>query len=470
MQPDDYPPLLKLLHNYQSTIKYPVQIQILTQICKLLISEEPRLITTTTADSCHEIWLKIAQAAFRTSASFNLVLAENLRLIRLLISHQHRHFPSTFLGTVLQAIITRQIPKSNEAVKVACAIFRSCNIEAIGVDSELRYKTMEWLYTKRTADSMCEREAIKLEWIAELSVLCVFTKIDSELVIMNSQMNTSDSVDDYKGFISDLRRNLLYKSINKLIALHQDTPVNQIKCVQVLPQPDQLKSVINEQHFEKIFNILSDYDKFELTENHASDFRAIADALKLRLSLMDKFLLYESIDAKRISDTFLHKQIALNLESLELCIQRHAEQSPTVFADKDCMDIVNNLFSFLVTTQHHSVVAERINDYRFVSMIDWLKKQTLRTTCSDSRSYSLHNLNSLNCDNQMRYKALAVLAHFAEGRNERESITVLSEHNFNLNSNTDLFMVLQLTRVSESFIIREVFIVLGLSRCLLRVP
>lgn len=406
------------------------------------------MISTTTADSCNEIWLKIAQAAFRTSASFDLVLAENLRLIRLLITHKHRYFPNTFLSTVLLTIISRQIPKSNEAVKVACSIFRSCNIEAIGDDSDLRCKTLTWLYTKRGADSLSETEAIKLEWIAELSVLCVFSKIDIELVNRNSQMDTSDSADDYKDFILDLRRNLLYKSMNQLIALHQDTVKENVKSEQVLPQPGQLKSVINEQYFEKLFEILDDYDKFDLTENHASDFLAIAAALKLRLHLLDELLLYESLDAERINDTFLHKQISLNMEYLELCVQRYAEQSPSVFADKECMDIVNNLFSFLVNTRYHNVLAKRIINHQFASMIDWLKKQTQRSICSNSRSFSMYKLNDLNFENQMRYKALAVLAHFAEGYNERESIAILSGHNFNFKSNTDLFIVLELTRVS----------------------
>lgn len=409
------------------------------------------MISTTNADSCYEIWFKIAQAAFRTSASFDLVLAENLRLIRLLIVHKHRCLPNTFLSTVLQTIISRQIPKSNEAVKVACAIFRSCNIEAIGDESELRYNTMAWLYTKRTADSLCETETIKLKWIAELSVLCVFTKIDIELVNMNSRLHTTDSVDDYKEFIANLRRNLLYKSMNQLIALHQDTLKENVKNKQVLPQHGQLKSVINEQHFEKLFVVLAEYDRFELTENHASDFLAITAALKLRLRLLDEFLLYESLDAERITDTFLHKQIGLNLDYMELCVQRFAEQSPSVFADKECMDIVNNLFSFLVDTRYHNVLAQRIVDHPFVSMIIWLKKQTERSKCLISRSFSMYKLDDLNCENQMRYKALAVLAHFAEGCNECESIAVLRSHNFNFKSNTDLFMVLQLTRVSNAY-------------------
>lgn len=405
------------------------------------------MISTNTAESCYEIWFKIAQAAFRTSASFNLVLAENLRLIQLLITNKHRYIPNTFLSTVLQTIISRQIPKSNEAVKVACAIYRSCNIEAIGDDSELRYNTMAWLYTKRTADSLCETEAIKLEWIAELSVLCVFTKIDIDLVIMNSQMDSCASADNYKCFILNLRRNLLYKSMTRLIALHQDA--ENVGRKQGLPQLGQLKSVINEQYFEKLFEILDDYDKFELTDNHASDFLAVAAALKLRLRLLDEFLLYESLDAERISDTFLHKQIGLNLDYLELCVQRYAEQSPSMFAEKECMDIVNNLFSFLVNTRHHNVLAKRIIDHPFASMIVWLKIQTQRSSCLNSRSFSMYTLNDLNCENQMRYKALAVVAYFAEGYNERESIAVLSDHNFNFKSNTDLFMVLQLTRVSS---------------------
>lgn len=447
IQPDDYQPLLQLLHDYQSTIKYPVQIKILTQICNVIVAEEPRLISTTTADTCCEIWFKIAQAAFRTSASFNLVLAENLRLIRLLIVHKHRYFPNTFLSTVLQTIISRQIPKSNEAVQVVSAIFRSCNIEAIGDDSEIRCNTLTWLYTKRTADSLCETETIKLEWIAELSVLCVFTKIDIDLVILNSQIDTSDSADDYSGFISDLRRNLLYKSMNRLIALSQDKENEKNK--QGLPQLGQLKSVINEQYFEKLFEILEDYDKYELTDNHASDFLAISAALKLRLRLLDEFLLYESLDSERICDTFLHKQIGLNLEYLGLCIQRYGDQSPSMFADKECMDIVNNLFSFLVNTRYHNVLSKRIIEHRFASMIVWLRKQTQRSECSNSHSFSMYKLKDLNCKYQMRYKALAVLAHFAEGCNERESLDVLSGHNFNFKSNTDLFMVLQLTKVSN---------------------
>lgn len=409
------------------------------------------MISPPTADICYEIWFKIAQAAFRTSASYNLVLAENLRLIRLLIDHKHRYLPNTFLNTVLQTIITRQIPKSNEAVKVACAIFRSCNIGAIGDESELRHNTLAWLYTKQTADSLSETEAIKLECVAELSVLCVFTKIDIDLVIMNSQMNTSDSADDYEGFISDLRRNLLYKSMNRLIALHQDK--ENVKINLGLPHLGQLKSVINEQYFEKLFEFLDNYDNYELTDNHASDFLAIAAALKLRLRLLDEFLFYESLDAERISDSFLHKQIGLNLEYLGLCVQRYAEEAPSMFADKECMDIVNTLFNLLVNTRHHNVLYKRLIGHPFASMIVWLKKQTQRSKCTNSRSFSMHKLNDLNCENQMRYKALAVLAHFTEGCNERESFDVLSRHNFNFNSNTDLFMVLQLTRVSGSFLV-----------------
>lgn len=458
-------------------------MEILTETCRaLIINLAPEI-----SNASNDLWYQIVQAAFRASAAQHF----DLRLTCLIIEHKHRYVPTTFIKTLLNAIVTYQIERSNESIRLAITIFRHCNVDVLNNDGcgenvkinddedhqtlqqkehqqqlkqNLRYQTLRWLHTTRVEDSFNLHDcgAIKLENVAELSALCVFSKIDTNLVaklveqeqkILQGQMAASKN-DRYQQDIFDLRENLLYKSVSELIVIKESNGKQEI-LYEVLPASNLLKCVIDEQHFERQFEALNAAStNIELSDDPRNDIRRIKRVLDMYLQLLNAFMRYESLDADRLPKTYLAKKVSYHLEQLEMCVQKAIAQPAFGVPDSNNIEdanIVRDLFELLVQRGKHSALNVMIRTHRFSVTINWLGQLSRRWYCSNSKTFARYCLNDLNLEHQMRYQALSVLVYFSEGINADDAFDgAVEQVPFNYKSNTDMFIVMHLTRVSSS--------------------
>lgn len=442
----DFQPLLHMLHQFQLAIQYPVEVEILGQLTDILLRAEAQLVSTSDridAAFCDDLWYKIAQTAFRTTSA--KLQQANVDLMRLLVVHK-RCLPDIFLTTVLRTFLSEAIRRSNAAVRLLIAIWRHNNIDALDqADSkEMRYDTMAWLHRQKI--SLVNTERIDPVLVAELTVLCVLTKIDATVVerldVADSELSVAVIGRDFTTFLRDLKRNLLLKSLRKLIIAQRIHGAHNSPSLRfgVLPQANNLLSVIDEQHFEHLFEILNPDREIPEHQDSLIPFNAVTGTLILYLHLLDRLIAYAALDRERLDKTFLAKKCTFKLEQLEMCVAKFRQNHS--FGVKDTMDVLDRLRAIFETPLHPMLVA-MMRSRELAELIAWLRRW-LGERQRNSRAVFLRTVDQLNDANQLRYEAFAALAHLAEGANQQAAFAALDEFEFNLRNNTDVLIVLRL--------------------------
>lgn len=438
LEANDLQPILQMLHDFQLTIQYPVQLIVLHRIVRVLLAAEKGISAQSqliNAEFFADIWLKIAQTAFRTT-SLNL-LAENLRLLRQIVA-VHRVFPNNVIESFVKTILSNSIRKSNDAVQLLIEIFKHYNVDALS-GTDYRMQTMKWLL--KTEQVVLNFESIRVEYVAELTALCLFSKIDPHCVDRTKEEVDSDANAEY---VSGLRQNLKYKSMAELIVSRKDLRVVS-ESKRELPSANTLKSVVNEVHFQHLFDILNPDRELEESVNSLDAFNRVTTSLVLYLQLLNTLIAYDSIDQEGLRKTFLCKKIHFKVEQLEMCVSKFS--SFREFTEKDAMDVMEGLSS-VFRRDLHPVLVDVILSHHMPDTVRWLRQRIGIEPGKDSKSIVHRKVDELNCLNRLRYEAFGILSFFSHGTNDVEAFDVIDEFGFNLNSNTDLLIVQMLIKVS----------------------
>lgn len=436
----DMQPILQMLHEFQLTIQYPVQVVILHRIARVLLLAKKSITHRSpliNAEFFTDMWLKIAQTAFRTT-SLNL-LAENIRLLREIVVG-NRVLPNAFVESIVKTFLSNSIRKSNDAVQLLIEIFKHYNVDALGF-ADCRVQTMKWLL--KNEQVVLNFEAIRVENVAELAVLCLFSKIDAACVRQDlpSEPNAKDS---YVEYVSVLRQNLKYKSLAELIVSKKDL-TSKIGHREI-PRANTLKSVVSETHFQHLFDILNPDRELEESDNSLDAFNRVTTTLVLYLQLLTSLIAYESMDQEGLTKTFLYKKANFKVEQLEMCVTKFG--SFQEFTDKDAMDVMDGLSS-VFRRDLHPVLVDMILSHHMPYTVRWLSQRTGCQPGPDSKTIIHRMVDELNYPNRLRYEAFNILSFFSHGLNDAEAFGVIEEFGFNLNSNTDLLIVQTLIKVNE---------------------
>lgn len=450
LQAEDFQPLLQLLHDFHQTVKYPIEIKILTNICTVLVCTEERFRTESNVlreGFCTELWYKIGQTAFRTS-SHSEILTENIRLLRVLIVYKQSALPNTFMSTVLKTFLSDSIQKCNDVIRLLIAIFQHTNINTLENGRSLRTLTLRWLHKSDLKLKIREAESIELHLKSELSVLCLFTKINSEIAFKQRvcSMIEPDDITKYKQFIAQLKCDILFKSLDQLIVL-KAKPTKLCTLIE-LPLPTELKSVINEEYFEELFEILGADTEIELTDNSHRDFTLVATSLAIYLHILNQLIAYESLDREKFQKSFLIKKTHFKMTQMEMTI-KELERSEKIIGTQ-VLSVMDKLQDILCS-DFYPVLKDAISGCDMRETIAWLHDKSKSDVCRDSRNITVHTSeHQLNIAHQVRYRAFMLLANLsAKNVNSDEAFAAIADNQFNFNSNTDLFIMHQLMKVGK---------------------
>lgn len=438
VQSADLQPILQMLHDFQLTIQYPIQVIVLHRIVRVLLERESLKDSHLINDEFFtDIWLKIAQTSFRTS-SLNL-FADNIRLLREIVSSRQT-LTNIFIESIVKTILSNSIRKSNDSVKLLIDIFRYYNIDALS--SDYRVQTMKWLL--KSDQVLMVSESIRVENVAELTTLCLFSKIDKSVIRPPKVLDIP--VGTFTEYEISLRKLLTFKSLTKLIVCQKvdDDDTNRHR---ELPRPNAIKSVVNEMYFQKLFEILNPDRELEETANSLDAFNRVTSTLVLYLQLLNSLIAYDSMDKVGLTKTFLCKKAHFKVEQLDMCIGKFA--TFTEFTDKDALDVMESM-SGVFRRDLHPVLIEVILAQNMSETVRWLRARVMNNDpAKDSKVIAHRSVDELNCQNRMRYEAFTLLTYFEHGQNDVEAFDVIEEYEFNLNSNTDLLIVHTIIKVSE---------------------
>lgn len=443
VQTADLQPILQMLHDFQLTIQYPVQVIVLHRILRVLLeiefAEDTHLI-----NEDFFVWLKIAQTSFRTS-SLNL-LSENIRLLRQVISSRQT-LPNVFVESIVKTLLSNSIRKSNDGVQLLIDIFRHYSVDAFGCD--YREQTMKWLL--KSDQVLLNFESIRVEHVAELTTLCLFSKIDRSIIRPTRILDMPDG--EFCRFEETLRKHLSFKSLTKLIVCQRVKEEHNRHSD--LPQPNSVKSVVNEMYFQKLFEILNPDRELEETSNSLDAFNRVTSTLVLYMQLLNSLIAYESMDKVGLSKTFLCKKAHFKVEQMDMCVGKFA--TFTEFTDKDAVDVIESI-SGVFRRDLHPVLIDVILSQQMPATVRWLRSRIMNSEpAKDSKTIAYRLVDDLNCANRLRYEAFVLLTFFEHGSNDIEAFDVIDEYGFNLNSNTDLLIVQALIKVCMRHLVENLF-------------
>lgn len=436
---EDYQPLLQLLLDFQPTIEFPIQIHTLRRIVQVLLVREPSFDTSKVInkDFCDGIWLKVAQNALRTSANNRPNLLENTKLLQTLVTH--KQLPATFIQSIFETYLSSSIPRTNQSISLIVAIFQHVNIDSLGNSDRLRYDTLNWLHTTSLAMelkniSSCDVIDVKLK--AELSILCLFSKVDASICLQPKDLPSEPNT-----IMADIQVKILFRCLKKMIfsQLHQNR-MDERAYSESLPEPYQIRSIINENHSRKFEAMLTDV---QMTDNPFEDVFNVVSSLHLFVLLLNELITYQALDQHSLDSSYFAKKMKFKVEQLDLCMIRLATGR---YEGKENMEIIEKLLEVLNETVH-PVLVQIIKSHSLNGIVDWLNHIVNERRERHSRCLMRKTYDQLKFDQKIRFKAFSLLCYLSDGINGSEAFEIINEYEYNLMSNGDLCIVIHLIKV-----------------------
>lgn len=440
--------MLQLIHDFQSTIQYSIQIKLLKNVANVMLTQEKQFPIDQQQfiipEFCQTLWNKIVQTALHKSTTKHAL--ENICFIQMMVEHRLQ-FSNSFVTNVLNTILSTSFDKTNESIQLLISIFQNASTDQLTTD--LRLKILEWLNTTNIKE-MSTGKPIKIELKAELMVLCVFSKIEKNAIRNVISNGTDDSMIKYRSSLNTLRTELQYKSLNQLIVIVSSNSTNcmpsfYIQTSHQLPNSSELKSVINEDYFKKLYELIIPENEPELTDNHFQNVMNITNSLHLILQLLNKLMFYNALDQDKFMKTFLAKKVHLKLEQIDMVFARIDRG---VFESNDIVRVLEQL-ALIFNSQYHSVLQQLIKERSVFDVIGWLAniENDHQESCNSKLLELIAEENLKDVNHKIRYKAGIILAFFCSGPNAANAFQAISECKFNMKNNEDLFIVHQMIKV-----------------------
>lgn len=434
---EDYQPLLQLLFDFQGTIESPIQIATLRRIVHVLLVKAPEFETSqlVNMEFCDGIWQKIAQNALRISATNRPNLLENTKLLQTIVAY--KHLPAIIVQSIMETYLS--IPRTNQSISLIIAIFQHINVDSLDNSDRLRSDTLNWLHTTSIAmelKNISSSDVIDMKLKAELSVLCLFSKVDA-----HNFLQPRDSPSEHKTNMEDIERKILFRCLNKMIFTQTRAHgIDKSERSESIPGANEIRSIINEIYLRKFESMMTDV---QMTDNSFEDVINVVSSLHLFVLILNELMAYKAMDEHSLNASYFAKKMKFKVEQLDMCMTRLATGR---YESKENMDIIEKLMEVLNHTVH-PVLSQIIKSQTLGGIVSWLNHIVNDRRERDSRSLLFKAYNQLKFDQKIRFKAFSLLCYLTDGINGVDSFEIINEYEFNLSSNGDLCIVLHLIQV-----------------------
>lgn len=442
--------------DFQEAVTHSTQITILSTVCNILLEKYKTILANdikTQIFFCNTLWQRIAEKAIQKRNN-SALFTEYIRFIQLFFHHQYE-LPKIIVVNLLRALVDNYKDRTNESIELVGLIVKNLNLNTIENGKEIQVKTLNWLYPTiqnlNLKQLMKGDDDITVNKIAELTVLCVFSKFKSENDQLLPLSSSTFCVEekkfvDYQKYTQKLCENLQFKSLNKLILL-PSLITNDTRSIE-LPMTNELKSVINEEMFQKLYDILMEKDA-NTDETDVDDFKTfIMHSTKIILytNIVHQLIAYESLDKHYFRKNFLIKKIILKLEQINMALSK----LNAVIHNKQSMDILTKL-STIFSNQFCEILCDIFCQQHLDNLLNWLKYQITSEEYCPAKLIELKTYDSLSFVDAIRYKSFMILSYLCVGTNADAASDIIMNYEFDFNYNGDICIVLQLIKVRNIF-------------------
>lgn len=466
LQVNDYQALLDLLLEYKSTIQHPLHMEYFIRMAAMMLRKEHELQQSSNS-FCVERWHKIMELSFKQAETDKTQL-ENVDLMRVLIDNKVI-VSHNFVKNIIIAIAkTQTIRKSNSSIRLLMSVLQNVNVDMIDDISNLKKAIIHWLTAKIKLSELRKvienNNTIEKRLVAELSVLCALSRQEStrdkmiDQSIVTEVHHDDSEINEHMSFIDELVQCLQYRMLSKLVVNHtKHSKWQSAVGIEKLPEPNEVKASLNESINAELEKAIGDANSADDIENSIESFNSICTSLATNVNILNSRVGYESIDGDNFLK-FLTKRILFSIGKLNGIIKNVGSSYRIESNPNDVNGIVDNLLD-IWHIKYHPIVTENIFVVKnSASIITWLKAQLIETRRPASILMApLKGANQLEFEQRIQLKCLTLLAHFSayqeqEQENSLNVFEAIETYSFNYERNEDLYILLQLAKVSSNYL------------------
>ncbi|XP_049537442.1 serine-protein kinase ATM [Anopheles darlingi] len=455
----DYQPLLQQLSELQPAVQSVEQHRAFYRCCEVLLQYEDTqmfrssIASMIDAQFCGDLWTKILNAACRSSSStIRSIAADSCRLMQLLIRYRKYSSIDFLNGTILEAIYSNAIKKTDASAACLESILETLSsIDCLsGGKEDVLKKMFDYLYigpgVQRTIIHGKIRLSTKL--LANISVLAVVTKhVGSEPQNGDSMLGLLTEVYVEKDrCLRQLERRLLLQNVDELIMSEEtESRMDETEAGQLITYN------VNEVLFDRLCVYLN-FDKNVLPEEgrmlNLSILEEICYELELYLHILNILMNHQAHTIVQLERCVLTKKVMFKLQLLNMGCQRLLECNSS-FSTNEVASIGERLLS-IFQGPYHPAVAKVLQEADVSSVLKWCKNHIDQTQHDDSEHVERITLDQLPSGQHTHRCYLHTMVHYLqyEGAVHVAVVHDMLEHlELNIYSSLDVFYIFDLCRI-----------------------
>ncbi|XP_052867560.1 serine/threonine-protein kinase ATM [Anopheles cruzii] len=460
---EDYQPLLQLLSEIQPVLQTALQQQAFYRCCKALVSfEETRAFRSSQgalidAQFCNDLWYKIIATAFRgCSSTASKTADDSSLLVQLLV--RHRKYPNvSFLNdTILEALYSYSIKKTNATVGCIVAILETePNVDCLGDTDTVLAKLLEYLYptARQTVGKIIlhGRGQLDAKLLAKVSVLATVSKHDCGTndapIREQAARHLAEVYVEEDDTLRQLERRLLLQNVDELIV--SEGGMSSVRCEDVADSCHRITYNVNEVLFERLCKSLN-FEKQALPEQDTalgSALGFICYDLELYLEIINIMVHHQAYNEEQCFKCLLTKKVQLKFQELNLGFERLLRNSDPL-SGNDVFNIGERLLT-IFGGPYHGTIKKVLQKIDVNMILKWCMKQIVVKANDDSQHMVRIVPQQLSRDQQIQRCFLLTVAQYLqyEGMCTAEVHDFLDHLELNVHSSLDVFYIHEVSRV-----------------------
>lgn len=466
---EEYQILLQTIAQCQGSMDSEFQIYAFTKICSVLLDNEQQFLTNANAivaNSCKELWHKIASAALRMCTSNVKNSTKNHILLQILIKH-HKQPSNSFIEDVIKIFLADSSIKCDATLQTLVTVMSSFNLDTIHNGKELLEKLLEYNFEKASLSNLRKviattgKDKPTVYTLAKVGAMCCLSQTDLVKFFANVQLDLPEIFaanwnlevqNMYKNKISEIIHHIMLKHNEKLLIEDEDF-------LKVQPSPNkkeenipiEIKCIIDQNAYEQLQKVTSFTTKII---DGGKDLETIKDYLllvmqnnELMMCLADNFLKLEAFNEERFKSSFIIKKIDYHLQEINRLFKLILDKKTNLelYATSDLISLVVSMLS----NKYHQAICQKVRSIDLSECLNWLSHQAERTFATpdddekEPMPFGLEEFLNAALDEKMKFVAVAALCEYNNfpGVNSDLFYELLTEIEFDLFNNMDLHCI-----------------------------
>ena len=308
-------------------------------------------------------------------------------------------------------------------------------MEALQNPTEHVKKLLEYIYpqSKDITRVIFNKERISMKIMAKISVYCIITRSKNSSHFEN---------------LNEVKSDDHLKTIENLILLKNTEVLLMDKMQKPKKTGENVKTnyIIKESALEMLCMCLNlDHQISADQDNTFKDLNIVLSNVELYLQILNELLKNNAFNEENFKKFIILKKLMFKIQEMDLCFIKLLEVNLSTVETNEILVKLRSIFS----EDYHDYINNIFKLTNFTSMIQWLFRKIGHEASNDSRQIEVIQFGSMSTEQQNRFVAMAILAHYMkfDGVNTDLVREFFNPERFNSMNNNDLFAMFELSKI-----------------------